>query len=153
MDFSKAFPHWKQLDCPYGKIGDRLWVRETFALRYSILPHRKIEKYFYRADGEYEGKLKWKPSIFMPRSASRINLEITNVRVERLQEITDTDCLNEGMVMFWKKNPSGIYQYGVGKHWFDYPDDAFQCLWNSINGKDSWESNPWVWVIEFKRVA
>lgn len=124
--------------CPYGTIGDRLWVREAFARRYAIIPTIKVERFFYRADGEHEGKLKWKPSIHMPRRSSRITLEITNIRVERLREISKEDAISEGCENSEYFNVHAQLKY--------------QQLWESINGKGSWEANPWVWVIEFRRV-
>lgn len=114
--------------CPYGVPGDRLWVRETF---YEHAFETKISKPvftgFYRATEPYRN-VPWRPSIHMPRWASRINLEITNVRVERLQDISEADAMAEGT---------------QGKH-------SFAALWDTINVKRaSWASNPWVWVIEF----
>ena len=145
---------WK---CPYGTIGDRLWVREAFACRFGIIPDRYIEKYFYRADGEHEGKLKWKPSIHMPRSASRITLEITKIRVERLNEISEDDAKNEGVLYYGDESGDyKNYEYDdkEGDDWgVKTAKESFQTLWESINGKGSWEANPWVWVIEFKRKA
>lgn len=118
--------------CPYGQPGDVLWVRETW-----IAPYVKTEIARYKAD-EPEGCLprKWKPSIFMPRWASRISLRVTSVRVERLNDISQTDAIAEGV--------SGV---NTG----DFVT-AYSELWESINGTDSWQANPWVWVIEFERV-
>jgi hypothetical protein len=133
-------PGW---NCPYGKPGDRLWVRETFCWSgYAMDP----DELLYRADQEYtleeRGDLSWKPSIFMPRWASRITLEITNVRVERLQDITRGDCMSEGC-------PFPNLNMATTK---TDPIAWFSNLWCSINGTGSWQANPWVWVIEFKRV-
>lgn len=134
------------ITCPYGWPGDLLWVRETW---------RRADWYgkgiIYRADaqaaghmGEYSDRHKWHPSIHMPRWASRIVLEITNIRVERLQEITEEDARKEGI--------SRAHKYPVG---FGHPDTyrgGFRNLWDSINGKKyPWSSNPWVWVISFKK--
>lgn len=150
--------------CPYGRPGDRLWVRETWACSGNEDGHPitsegtlcEIEKAerFYRADAigiEY-GCLTfpdgsrfsggWRPSIYMPRWASRITLEIVGVRVERLQEIKREDAIKEGVL----NNRNDGLEYGTGPEW------AFRELWNSINGSGSWSANPWVWVIEFKRV-
>lgn len=123
------------IDCPYGFPGDRLWVRETFC---KDLDHNV----FYKADNMPPWEdTKWKPSIFMPRWASRITLEITNVRVERLQEISGKDILAEGLDVKFTIPGS-----------FDALE-RFHGLWDSINGKKyPWSSNPWVWVIEFKRI-
>lgn len=124
------------IGCPYGQPGDNLWVRETWA---DLRPYNGIA---YRADVSKTGIItKWKPSIFMPRWASRITLEITGVRVERVQEIGYEDILREGIRM---NNPHIIYS--------GY-QESFKQLWDSINGKKyPWVSNPWVWVISFKRI-
>jgi len=131
------------IKCPYGKPGDLLWVRETWGL-YDTQPKDGPGKalLFYRAsDGEsYELRYQlWRPSIFMPRWASRITLKIINVRVERLQDISEEDAIKEGAT--FRKGEWGEL-------------DAFNYIWDSINAKRgySWDSNPWVWVIEFKRV-
>ena len=120
--------------CPYSKPGDNLWVRETWSDKGDMRP-------FYRADNgswlPYGGK--WKPSIFMPRWASRITLEVESVRVERLQAISEADAIAEGIKPF-PSSPSKI------------PVMQYQDLWESINGPGSWQANPWVWVITFKRV-
>ncbi|WP_194760989.1 ASCH domain-containing protein [Klebsiella variicola] len=137
--------------CPHGKPGDRIWVRETFAalepgsyeqvkpqeghcqdLRYAATDR------LAKSDADIRG-YKWVPSIHMPRWASRILLEITDVRVERLKSISDRDALREGCSAADMK--SG-----------DCVADVFARLWASIYGSDSWNANPWVWVIEFKRV-
>jgi len=129
--------------CPYGQPGDQLWVRETWlSYRHLHKNGRDEALLIYRADGEDLPKqargTKWRPSIFMPRWASRITLEITAVRVERVQDIGDEDAEAEGLS--WCNAAS--------------PRDKFQCLWNSLNAKRGygWEANPWVWVIAFKRV-
>lgn len=120
--------------CPYGAPGDRLWVRETFGLpspcRCGTCEPLNKKHVSYRAD--YTGERfvdRWRPSIFMPRWASRITLEIVSVRVERLNNISEEDARAEGVA----------------------DCAAYKILWNKINGpgKD-WKSNPWVWVIEFK---
>jgi hypothetical protein len=125
----------------YGNIYDGLWVKETFA-------HWSPKIIKYRADGEcsdgdrreHYTPGRWRPSIFMPRWASRILLEITNVRVERLQEITREDAIAEGCE---ERSEDGAW---LG------PEVAFCRLWESINGPGSWEANPWVWVVEFKKL-
>lgn len=141
------------IKCPFGKPGDRLWVRETWAVN-SISQGWKRNRELaedvdlsYRADGEWKDQFEqidgdcppWRPSIHMPRKASRINLEITNIKVERLQDISGIDAIAEGI--------QEISKYGKSA---DISD--FQNLWESINGDGSWDANPWVWVIEFKRV-
>lgn len=164
-----------RFNCPLGKIGDHLWVRETWQgplvdyaqadkLFKDPEPYQKIENCVYRADGiatpEYtdcDDNLRqgWRPSSNMPRWASRITLEITNVRVERLQDISEKDAIAEG-VAAGRYGNEGNWQKG-----FYLPDsnqpyqtakDAFCALWQSIYGVDSFYKNPWVWVIEFKRV-
>ncbi|HCF8409275.1 TPA: hypothetical protein NIV45_002171 [Klebsiella pneumoniae] len=145
--------------CPFGSVGDRIWVRETFQgplFDYDLMdnyckdptPFKKPEFCVYKADGvpapefydaDDELHCCWRPSIHMPRWASRILLEITNVRVERLKNISDRDAICEGCSTADMK--SG-----------DCVADVFARLWASIYGSDSWNANPWVWVIEFKRV-
>lgn len=128
------------VQCPYGQVGDRLWVRETFV----VCDDSSI---FYRADGKpdpWDG-VKWKPSIFMPRLASRITLEITGVRVERIHDLSHDDAIAEGFQgQGWKVSDD--------RSPIVYPCHEFRQLWIKLNGEGSWASNPWVWVIEFKRV-
>lgn len=148
-----------------GAVGERLWVRETFQgqlVDESLLEEFredadkfKIPKYCeYAADGgakpEYcdlDDNLRhgWRPSIHMPRWASRITLEITDVRVERLNAISEEDALAEGM-------DNGTSDAAMTAGWYEKPQRAFQRLWEQLYGEESWSSNPWVWVIEFKRV-
>jgi len=131
--------------CPYGQPGDRLWVREAWS------PHpQDASVTFYRATVEAEQGFPvwsgpWIPSIHMPRRASRITLEITGVRVERLQDITDDGAEDEGTRQ-WAADTQRD-----GNKWPNIVR-AFQGLWESINGPGSWDQNPWVWVIEFKRI-
>lgn len=150
--------------CPYGQPGDRLWVREAFN---RTNPGGTEGVYYYRADGElpkcigggkFTGVESWKPSIHMPRAACRILLEITDVRVERLQDISEEQALAEGIVGVPFRPDDGFpicTGYMVG------PDDgksvlettaakAFAKLWQSTGG--DWDANPWVWVVEFRRV-
>lgn len=134
--------------CPYGQPGDRLWVRETWGLSgseantkpsYYQDPEDSLRPYLVHretADGYDAAVQHWRPSIHMPRWASRITLEIVSVRVERLQEVGEEDAQAEG-VAFEGDQPS--------------PRDLFSELWESINGPGTWEANPWVWVMEFKR--
>jgi hypothetical protein len=126
------------LKCPYGIPGDRLWVKETF------WKHTQTGIVRY-ADGANDASWKetgWKKvsSIHMPRRYSRITLEITGVRVERLQEISEADAAAEGCEPALPVSD---------KRWVC----GYSRLWESINGKGSWSLNPWVWVIEFKRVG
>lgn len=121
--------------CPYEK-GMRLWVKETF---FNDADFEEQPIYVYKADNENypRGSSGWKPSIFMPRAASRITLEITNIKVERLQDITEQDALDEGVdcAPGW-----GLCQA------------RFKQLWESINGQESWDANPFVWAITFKQI-
>jgi hypothetical protein len=133
--------------CPYGQVGDRLWVRETWCNTWPFDGHKCEEGPCYRATDEGDcgaaitGQ-KWRPSIFMPRWASRITLEITAIKVQKLQEINEKDAEAEGI--------------GVGDTlvFSDSYKDSYAFLWNKINGKKhSWNLNEWVWVIEFKRIV
>jgi hypothetical protein len=127
----------------YGLDGDRLWVKETFAAcRHGERHPECIE---YRADNRSESGLRWTPSIYMPRWASRITLEITEVRVQRLQEISEADAIAEGVL---KTGGCANLQ----PHHFRPARDLFRELWDSINGAGSWSSNPWVWAISFRRL-
>ena len=147
------------IHCPFGVVGDRIWVRETFQgplFDYDLMdnyckdptPFEKPEFCVYKADGvpapefydaDDELHCCWRPSIHMPRWACRILLEITNVRVERLKSISDGDAIREGC-------STADMMSG------DCVADVFARLWASIYSSDSWNANPWVWVIEFKRV-
>ena len=142
-------PHWgnNPLLCPHGKVGGHLWVRETFCQFMDNAKDGNGAQTYYRASQrdsdmhEVErimvtNGVKWKPSIHMPRWASRITLEITDVRVERLQAISAADCWAEGIPCSPDVNP--IHEY--------------QELWESINGPGSWEANPYVWAISFNRI-
>ncbi|HEL5053060.1 TPA: hypothetical protein UOA92_000827 [Stenotrophomonas maltophilia] len=131
--------------CPFGQPGDRLWVRETWCHAWDDERDQwsAPERYHYRADGievvhvDDGERSPWCPSIHMPRRACRLLLEITDVRVERLQAISEADARAEGV------DP-------------EMPDEcvlAFERLWVSIGGPSSWNNNPWVWVIEFKVVT
>lgn len=142
--------------CPFGEVGDRLWVRETFMDLTGTgieATTGKFEGFAYRADtpvGSYgdevrkEYGLKWTPSLHMPRKACRILLEITAVRVERLNDISHDDAKAEGCCY---GRGGGIPDFAVT------PADHFPTLWASIYGEESWRANPWVWVIEFKQVS
>jgi hypothetical protein len=140
-------------DCPYGQPGDILWVRESWTHTYQLGLNFEDENYgfVYKADWQdweqYEG-WKWKPSIHMPFAAARIFLRIKSVRVERLQDITRSDIRAEGLVC--PQELRGDDTYPNYRQW--YPA-AWKSLWQSINGPESWDANPWVWVLEFERVS
>ncbi len=189
--------------CPYGRPGDRLWVREAwrigawnedlgaFAIDYCDGPRRDwltdpndhdgggFEKLWVQcsdelaakkvqpgSDGRYtwetgESPLRWRPSIHMPRWASRITLEITGVRVERLQDISEANALAEGV----ERLHHGFYPYGIRTFMTTFVGgeevpvqccvsarDSYHMLWDYINGRGAWNANPWVWVVEFRRI-
>lgn len=138
--------------CPYGMPGDQLWVRETWqAVKewhhgYTLdIPHAGgMIRYRATDDEAWVPVMPWRPSIFMPRYASRITLEITGVRVERLNYISANDALAEGV--------SGRREGGDTDAYWVPPPDVYRELWESINGPGSWALNPFVWVITFKRI-
>jgi len=149
-------------ECPYGQPGDRLWVREAHwffkdepdPITGYFPPPLTIEDVQYRADRGDSFNI-WRPSIHMPRWASRITLEITGVRVEKLQDITEENAKAEGAdCLIW----NGIH--GTSVDLIDWPlkevgnphRNGFAVLWESIYGHGSWNANPWVWVVDFKRV-
>jgi hypothetical protein len=147
---------FSSIPSPYGKVGDRIWVKETWRTIGDAPLSQCIDSgdVSYRADADDVdyGLFKWRPSIFMFRWASRITLEITNVSVERVQDISEEDAIAEGIY----KMSSGYWSGGVHpvkgtpKH-LPTAKEGFQDLWDSINGKKfPWDSNPWVWVIQFK---
>ncbi|MDI3229257.1 hypothetical protein [Serratia marcescens] len=173
--------------CPFGQIGDRLWVRETFAILGNedgcpidwdgnlIKGDEKHAARIYKAscwqepgnyglwsipdrDTQYEGA--WRPSIHMPRWASRITLEITAVRVERLNDISEEDAKAEGVRALENNFGNGpaycdylLPNLDDFAEWYNRARDSFKSLWKSIYGEESWRANPWVWVIEFRRVG
>jgi hypothetical protein len=152
--------------CPYGEPGDRLWVRETWCLddpEYAPQtpptprPMKGNRFAWYAAtepdvEGE-DNKSPWKPSIHMPRWASRLLLEVVSVRVDRLQEITEKDAIAEGIAKHTE--PPRLRGWWAGPEGNGYlsAKDAYRALWDSINGKRSpWADSPWVWVVEFKKI-
>lgn len=160
--FGVSLEHF--ISFPFGAPGDRLWVREPFVYRH------KHDRFYYRADHPkfdpyaHDG---WKSAVAMPRQASRITLEVTDVRVERLQDISEADARAEGA----RPADASVMFEGCG-HWHDTVDDARNCpgskrrrdlentargafvlLWNKLNNSASWPANPWVWVINFKRIT
>lgn len=134
--------------CPYGAQGNRLWVRETWGWSsFASMPPSKEYPQFlcYRTGDitENEHVTRWRPSIHMPRWASRITLEVKAVRVERLQAISESDAQVEGV------EASTQVEMKDGSPCYSTP---YQILWEQINGVGSWEQNPWVWVVEFTRL-
>lgn len=173
---------WDTIVCPYA-VGDRLWVRETFAVEHSVesnqpLPfadgrptlRRAAEAEFddpapawrqahYRAtdpapaldydDGRDEPHVRWTASIHMPRTWSRLTLEVTAVRVELLNAITEADCLAEGIAPF-----HGDFTFNGGLHLSDTATNAFAAHWRAVYGHQAWDDNPsWLWVIDFQRIT
>lgn len=132
-------------ECPYGAPGDRLWVRETFAIyaNGSVVYRASAEGLDPRSEQVLCAR--WLPSIHMPRAASRLTLEITDVRVERLQKISEADAEAEG-VAFMRKHPDIDETLTASQ--------LYAALWDSINEKRGygWDANPWVWVVSFKVV-
>ena len=136
------------LRCPYGQPGDRLWVRETFR-PISGWWHgdasdegRPVE---YRASAHSRSDIPWRPSLFMPRWASRITLEIADVRVQRVQDITAEDALAEGIEDVWTcAHPTWTQQD------LDACVARFAALWNDTNGADAWKRNDWCWCLTFR---
>lgn len=168
--------HSKDITCPFGDVGDRLYVRETFCVSTgddgSVIP-------YYKADGMHGEKFRgWKPSIHMPRWASRITLEVTGVRIERLRDISEEDAKAEGMFFTdygrfcfhenkplketdcpapddthpllegWSWGPTKSHKECLGT-----ARGAFANLWSQVYGSASWYENPWVWVVEFRRLG
>ncbi len=139
--------------CPLGAIGEQLFVQETYGSKIRSLGGTPHKSFVYKADNPKEiayydcnGKgypVRWKPSSRMPRKASRILLEIVDIRVERLHEISDEDAKAEGFDI----SKSDSTKQSNSSH---NPVLSFQRHWESIKGKESWNENPWVWVIEFK---
>ncbi|MCU3600555.1 MULTISPECIES: hypothetical protein [Enterobacteriaceae] len=125
--------------CPFGAVGDRIWVRETWA-RYNIDQDSHDMAYRATPPADWPEEGRWRPSIHMPRWASRLMLEITGVRVERLQAITLGDIC--------KEIGCGLYDFRPATYGFQ----VWEELWKSIYGEENWQANPWVWVIEFKVV-
>ena len=164
----------QQILCPYGVPGDRLYVRETWFE--DLDPSVGYSEYHYRADWDeaYSPRVPWKPSIHMPKDAARIWLETTDIRVERVRDITEADVKAEGLQVPVSDTGSVLWCL-TGKYLpHDYMPEGimreenkqkitsemvfkahFASLWDSINEKRGygWEANPWVWVVEFKRIT
>lgn len=158
---------FQMLKCPF-EIGDRLWVREKFQPLWDEgIEYGSDERLNYKTGAGYyisypatdgivefvnadeEDSTACKPSIHMPRWASRITLEIVNVRIERLNDISDGDAVAEGIT--WQSGVSWLCDYE--RHLTSAYRSLFADLWRSIYGETSWDENPWVWVIEFKKVG
>ncbi|WP_332102292.1 hypothetical protein [Klebsiella variicola] len=159
----------KLFSCPFGAVGDRIWVRETWSsdfanyypndrVWYAADNNRQLDievvdgvRGIYSPESDVHVPFRWQPSIHMPRWASRILLEITDVRVERLNAISEEDARAEGIIDGGCLNCGEPEPCGCAN---PEPDatDAFAYLWQSIYGQENWNANPWVWVIEFKRV-
>lgn len=141
--------------CPYGQAGDVLWVRESFKkTKYTL------NGFAYKANAHPEAPAKgWKPSIHLPKAACRIWLEIVSVKVERLQDISVKDSIAEGVDCSNLRTFPDYRDYHVDegeplhrKFTFLSPKLSFQSLWESVNSRESWNNNPWVWVVEFKQI-
>lgn len=166
MDFSKIFPQWQELKCPYGIPGDKLWVGETWATdgagesgKYDFMPPSELPdgiNIFFKASIKTEDEwriAKWRPSRNMPKWASRITLEIKDVRVERVQDIKPIDAVREGCPAYLKYEDVDIGR-GLKPVETRSPREQFERLWNSINLKRGygWDSNLYVWVVEFEKI-
>lgn len=149
--------------CPYGRTGDRLWVKENFHVgsyvreahtQGAVMAYAESKQTVYRPMSDSEmarcrikpdprpwAEARTVPSIRMPRWASRITLEIESVRVERLQDISEADANAEGCPL-----PASDQSWSECRRWFEE-------LWQSINGRDSWDANPWVWVVQFRNIS
>lgn len=143
---------WREIDKPLPypwQVGDLLWVRETyqFLAIYDDLPPRDIpvdSSVWYLADGDSTDIFgKKRPGIFMPRWASRIALEVTAIRAERLQDISEQDAIAEGV-----DTKDSVAE--KGGTWCYKPKKQYRFVWESINKSGSWDLNPWVWIIEFE---
>lgn len=149
---------------PRYKSGDILWVRESFCLTQPFDPETYhfgykcgVQPYSSKPASEkydFSTPDKWKPSIHMPREAARIFLKVTNVRVERLQDISEADAIAEGIECEYHDGKNIYYFYPCNDlrddSYLEYPITSFYSLWNSINGHESWNKNPWVFVYEFE---
>lgn len=153
MDTFESF----ETKIPYN-VGDILWVRETFRLTQPYDPetyHFGYKNGFNSDDPasekyDFSEPDQWRPSIHMPKEACRIFLKVTDVRIERLQDITEQDAISEGIIS--DIEPILHYKhYLKDDHWYQNPIRSFESLWSKINGQPSWDANPFVWVITFER--
>lgn len=149
--------------CPFGQVGDRLWVRETWMY---LLGDDSRDQCSYRADApsvsfDSEARdygIKWRPPINMPRSASRILLEVVSIRVQRLHDISEADAIAEGSYLdrcaCLPRSKDRTPMHAAFKlQTCHIHGSEFSYLWESVNGNGSWDKNPWVWVVEFKRIG
>jgi len=141
--------------CPYGQPGDVLWVRETWCYIGDTASADNDKNRFHYLASKGKNNFTWKPSIHMPKEACRLFLRVKSVRVERLQDISEQDAISEGI----QQSTIGFKNYDK-----NYPvaefigggtsaTRSFKSLWQSINGAESWDANPWVWVVEFERIT
>lgn len=152
IDHANSQSYYRE-HCPFGQVGDRLWVRETWA-RYNIDQDAHDMAYRATTPDDWPKECRWRPSIHMPRWASRITLKITGVRVERPNDISEEDALSEGIDADGLAESQDKYDCIADHNITGRPTAKghFSDLWQSIYGVDSWKANPWVWVIEFRRV-
>ena len=166
----RCYPNSAGFPCPYGKPGDTLWVKERCAIGFNddgdlvcdyfadgkrrwfdVTPENEKYSWCYISDDK-------RPSIFMPRWASRLSLRITDIRAERLQDISEADAKAEGLTSWSNEKQPGVTHYGVAivdEVWSTDPILVFSHLWDSINAKRGygWDANPWVWALSFERVT
>ncbi len=135
--------------CPYGQKNDELWVREKFAPK--ELSEEPPGQYYHYYEDDPFVEIKWKPSIFMPRIASRITLQVERVELQRLQDISEEDAIREGILSSDMSNTTWYYDYQNKDFSTTFPVISYRSLWEEINGKMSWDENPWVYVLEFKQ--
>ena len=162
------------IKCPY-QVGNVIWIRETFIFGQEMDSDgyfkkdengNYIDKFWYKADGDFDWyngdsdfpaeRVPWKPSIHMPKEAARLFLKITGVRAERLQDISEEDAKKEGIRSFTKDGNLHKYWYNEAGIWQDMPrtaKEAFKALWVSLYGLESWNLNPWLWVVDFELIA
>lgn len=135
---------WASIKCPYGVPGDHLWTREAFSYWHGQAIGDRGRVWYWADGSPSEGDwTKPKPSIHLPRWACRSVDELTEVRVERLQDISEQDCYAEGIKPSLSPDPESRRQHAIA---------AYMLLWVSINGSESWAANPWVWVLTFRSV-
>jgi hypothetical protein len=168
MELGKVVGHRDVIvPCPYGQPGEKLWVKETFAAVYDCpaflceceeggTEHRRVVYRATEPNGisgfcksfEDGSEAIWRPSLFMPRWASRIALEVTEVRIERLHDISEEDALAEGVECVGGHD---VPLFGPKERL--NPSEAYADLWDSINGEGAWALNPWVWCVSFRRAT